>query len=65
MIKLIKDNKMILSCSCKSDRYGNKTSAIYQDNKYGEGMRVHNKLMKSKTIKTLYRCTICGHERSI
>lgn len=43
--------KMILKCNCKNK---------FQDEKYGKGMRVHNK-MKEETKK--YRCTVCSNEK--
>ena len=45
---------MILKCSC---------SHIYQDGKYGKGMRVHNPTLK-QPVGTIFRCTICEKERS-
>jgi hypothetical protein len=38
----------LLQCNCKSE---------YQDEKYGEGMRVHNEGNKS------WRCTVCGSQK--
>ncbi len=40
---------MIKKCSCKND---------YQDEKYGEGMRVQNPLKDPG--KYGYRCTVCS-----
>jgi len=39
----------VKKCSCRSE---------YQDQKYGQGMRVHN-TVKVKS-GTEYRCTVCG-----
>jgi len=41
----------IMKCSCKSE---------FQDQQYGEGMRVFNQM--GKDHKDSYRCTICGKE---
>lgn len=41
---------MIKKCNCKSE---------YQDEKYGKGNRVHNKMIGDKG----YRCTVCGKEK--
>lgn len=45
---------MILHCGCQMGR-----GAIYQDDLYGVGRRVHNKTTKENS----YRCTLCGAER--
>ena len=37
----------VLPCSCKHE---------YQDEKYGQGKRVHNNTMKENQ----YRCTVCS-----
>lgn len=43
-----------MQCHCRSP---------YQDQRYGNGMRVHNPCLASKTRKlTGWRCTICGHK---
>jgi hypothetical protein len=41
---------MISKCGCDHK---------YQDEKYGPGMRVHNKCVKKGT-STPWRCTVCG-----
>jgi len=40
---------MIIKCNC---------SSTYQDDKYGDKMRVANKVSKPDT----YRCTVCSKE---
>lgn len=47
---------MILSCSKCGDYRA--TGAVYQDKRYGKGMRVHNR------AGDFYICTICEHKRS-
>lgn len=43
---------MILKCTCKHQ---------YQDDKYGQGMRVFNIIPPKKGIsQESYRCTVCG-----
>ena len=44
----------IVKCNCHN---------TYQDQKYGNGMRVANKTSKSKQTDT-YRCTVCKKETS-
>lgn len=44
----------IIKCSCKHE---------YQDQKYGENLRVHIVLDKSGKIS--YRCTVCGNTKSL
>lgn len=41
----------ILRCSCKNE---------YQDEKYGTGMRVHNRTTKDG----IWRCTVCDTNNS-
>ena len=41
---------MIAKCTCKHE---------YQDEKYGKGMRVFNRMEQVKQGKK-YRCTVCG-----
>lgn len=53
---------MVLKCTCTSDKHGNSKAAQYQDKKYGEFMRVHNKEGKKGSHPT-YSCTVCGHTR--
>ena len=51
---------MILSCfKCRGNQVG---GAIYQDQKYGSGMRVHNQTANKGNVVN-YRCTVCGNER--
>lgn len=45
---------MIKPCGCESK---------YQDQKYGEKMRVHNEC-KSPNSSALWRCTVCGTKRN-
>ena len=42
---------MVLKCKCKHE---------YQDKKYGNGMRVHNRTRKQSENSYAYRCTVCG-----
>jgi len=46
---------MILFCSCEHR---------YQDEKYGGGKRVFNKMEKKPTSPQEYRCTVCGRVRT-
>lgn len=41
-------------CKCKNE---------YQDQKYGKGMRVHNKARDRQGEFTVNRCTVCNTER--
>ncbi|MFA5572957.1 MAG: hypothetical protein WDA42_07595 [Candidatus Bathyarchaeia archaeon] len=52
---------MVLKCTCTGDKRGNSKAAQYQDKKYGEFMRVHNK--GGKSSPPTYSCTVCGHTR--
>ena len=45
----------ILKCTCKNS---------YQDAKHGHGRRVHNKTKKGADGANIYRCTVCGSEKS-
>jgi len=54
---------MILPCICKANKTGNTAGATFQDEQYGKGNRVFNRLGKEK--KTQYRCTICGTVKDI
>ncbi len=53
---------MILSCFRCQTNEGN--GAAFQNERYGDGMRVHNETDKRIACKLIYRCTICNHERS-
>ena len=44
---------MIKKCECKHS---------YQDKKYGEQMRIHNRA-KGPNNTILWRCTVCGKEK--
>ena len=44
---------MILFCTCQHK---------YQDQKYGQGNRVHNRVPR-KGLPDAYRCTVCERER--
>jgi hypothetical protein len=49
-------NVAILSCICEHK---------YQDSKYGKGMRVHNRKQGGKALlNNMYRCTVCGREKT-
>jgi len=48
--KTSKDPTSVLKCDCAN---------TYQDEKYGTGMRVHNR-MAEKGGSHPYRCTVCG-----
>jgi len=43
----------IVKCSCEHE---------FQDKKYGKGMRVFNET--AKTNPTVWRCTVCGKEKT-
>ncbi len=51
---------MILSCFRCRDNTGR--GAVYQDKRYGKGMRVHNAGATKNGDR--YRCTVCEAERS-
>ncbi len=59
-IKQSKSSKKVVSkalpCGCTKSPTGETQSAIYQDEKYGRGMRMHI----GKTGKSESTCTICG-----
>ena len=44
-----KQNTRIIRCTCKHD---------FQDERYGQNMRVHNAMLKPKPG---WRCTVCLH----
>lgn len=46
--------KSIKSCTCKHP---------FQDEKYGLGKRVHNKLTTVRDRPQEYKCTVCGKVR--
>lgn len=52
---------IILGCPCAADVRGNRAGATFQDNRYGQGKRVHTSL--TKAVPQKYRCTVCGQER--
>lgn len=45
---------MIKECNCASK---------YQDKKYGEGKRVHNKAKSPDKNDIAWRCTVCGTKK--
>ena len=47
------NNVAILKCDC---------AHLYQDGKYGKGMRVCNPTKKGKEVIATYRCTVCAKE---
>lgn len=49
------DKIKIIQCDCKDKN-------SYQDRTYGKQMRVHNKMMSSKSYDK-FRCTICQKEK--
>jgi len=53
--KIFEEKKMIRKCNCQS---------VYNDTKYGNGLRVHNK-SKSRygTDKNAWTCTVCGRRK--
>ena len=53
---------MILSCFRCSANTG--AGAKFQDEKYGDGKRVHNECAASGTGPIEYRCTICEATRT-
>lgn len=46
---------MVLECVCKS---------AFQDQRYGPGRRYHNQKKTTQSMPPIYRCTVCGTERS-
>ncbi|MCK9568937.1 hypothetical protein M0R72_08350 [Candidatus Pacearchaeota archaeon] len=46
----------LAKCDCKN---------AYQDEKYGQNIRVHNLMAKSKETTKMGRCTVCSKERAI
>jgi hypothetical protein len=50
----------LLRCTCTSDPYNNSLAAEYQNEKYGEGIRIHT----ARTNKAEYTCTICGKTKT-
>ena len=52
---------MIVKCVCKSDPYGNKQGAEYQDKKYGKQMRAHTPADPKSGFTC--RCTVCGRPK--
>ena len=46
---------MILKCKCKHSE---------QDKLHGNNMRVHNKTLSGKSREDVYRCSVCGNERT-
>jgi hypothetical protein len=47
---------VIHKCTCKHE---------YQDETYGKGMRVFNKMKEKGPGELRYRCTVCKHELSL
>ena len=45
-----RDNTRILNCSCASQ---------FQDERYGCGLRLHNRMKQTDPAKQLWRCTVC------
>lgn len=43
----------VIACTCNH---------VYQDNRYGNKMRLHNKGGGNGNIK--WRCTVCGNEKT-
>jgi len=56
-----KQSGIISRCSC-TGFFGNTSGAKYQDEKYGNGLRVFNACLGKKDG---YRCTVCGKEQII
>lgn len=57
---------IVLPCTCTRTSSGNPAAAIFQDERYGRGMRAHNTLappVKGGVAKA--RCTICSTEHTI
>jgi len=50
-VKTAGGEAMIRKCNCRS---------VYQDTKYGVGMRVHNKAKSRVQGKVAWTCTVCG-----
>lgn len=44
----------VLRCTCKHE---------FQDERYGRGKRLHNKLADKATYD--WRCTVCANERNV
>ena len=43
----------VLACVCKANDDGSTVGAVWQDQEYGKGMRVHSKCSAG------WRCTVC------
>jgi exosome complex RNA-binding protein Csl4 len=46
---------MILRCTCINK---------FQDKKYGKKLRIFNRLGDAKSLDPMYKCTVCGNERT-
>ena len=46
---------MIKKCNCRHE---------FQDEKYGKGNRVYNKLLPERGKPQEYRCTVCGNVKT-
>lgn len=54
---------MILRCTCQHEGKGLAENGR-QDSIHGKGRRVHNKTRKYSGSQPIYRCTVCGKERT-
>lgn len=50
----------IIACGCTSTSDGNSLGAKFQNEKYGENMRLH----LARTSKNEFSCSICGRVKS-
>ena len=41
-------------CTCRS---------IFQDEQYGKGIRVHNRMSRTVSRSSQWRCTVCAKEK--
>jgi hypothetical protein len=55
-----RENTAILPCG------GPRCQNAYQDERYGKGMRVHNRTKQSKQLaEQRWRCTVCMDEKPV
>lgn len=54
---------MILKCNCTQYLGGSTAGAIFQDERYGKGNRVHNPIVKEPK-GSHWKCTICTTEHT-
>lgn len=49
------ESMKVISCTCQSE---------YQDKLYGKGRRIANKTEKKLGLSPVWRCTVCGKDRT-